>query len=386
MNNTPTRPTTVRAPISVLIALLVLLLAAAIGLILYGPNRVEVIVASYLLFALSAATVTFGFLGATGTVKTRSYQLGGSAAIFVAVFGILLRTIPPDNRTDVSGIIYMDGLPVETAVVTLLEVDSADTIRPDEPHHQGQFRFNAVRGVGNEVKLRIKLPKCRDFVATQSLSTYIRIPLKKVDLPCEADTVSAAERCPDNPKSVPVDLIPYANQPLNWLLSPPIGQVVLDGVSFQLLAGDRAVVTTRHVGDPFLPREVSIRFAPVRGCRAHVLVSGAWTDRSAVIGSLAFQYVDGTSRIVELIPGSTIRETWLPEKTIFAAPTPRQFAGVNWRAVWKERQQRGDQVAIGLLDLLSVDLDITKELHGLRIQPAGAESSVVIAGITLSVG
>ena len=145
----------VKPSVGVLLAILLIFLASAIALLILAESR-EMIVASYFLFALVAAVVTYGFLGATGRVKTRGKQLGGSAAIFVIVLGMLL-PIAIEPEVDINGMLWVDGAPAKTAKVYLLETDIRDDQRILEVHDKGQFKFRDVRGVKGEVRFSIKL-------------------------------------------------------------------------------------------------------------------------------------------------------------------------------------------------------------------------------------
>src|SRR5688572_6807297 len=112
-----------------LFSLLAIVLSVAVGLLLFGRASTQIVTAAYVMFALASAVVTFGFLGSTAAIKTQAQQLGGSGAMFVIVLIILLRMIRPDERADVVGTVYRDGLPIDRATVYLLETDSADVIR-----------------------------------------------------------------------------------------------------------------------------------------------------------------------------------------------------------------------------------------------------------------
>ena len=135
-----------------------------------------------------------------------------------------------------------------------------------------------------------------------------------------------------------------------------------------------------------LAQSMAIRLEPVRACIAHVLINGGWTELAqgtGVVGSLGFFYTDGTSHVVDLITGQTIRETWVYKKDIFGAQAPQRLPGLNWHTVHTEPQERKEE-AYGLLDLLSVDLDVTKQLRAVKIDSAHDQTSILISGITLS--
>jgi len=170
----------VKVPVGVLFSILVLLLLPAILLLIYARTR-EQILGAFLLLALVAAIVTFGFLGASGVIKTRQRQIGGSAAGLVAVLGMLL-PFARDPTGDVSGIIYVDGIPPKQATVYLLETELRDNRKDLEERDQGLFEFKDVRGLGPEVRLRVRVQGREKVVrATYREGKILRIELLTKD-------------------------------------------------------------------------------------------------------------------------------------------------------------------------------------------------------------
>ena len=151
----------------VLIGLLALLLAAALALVFLGKTTPQM-VGAFVLFALVAAVVTFGFLGARGSVRTKTQQVGGSAAVFVVVLGLLLpfAKVGEDTAT-VRGTVYVDGEPVQRAVVDLLETDARNDRETIDERSNGEFAFREIRGVGDRVKLRVTLEPSEKTVVTE---------------------------------------------------------------------------------------------------------------------------------------------------------------------------------------------------------------------------
>jgi hypothetical protein len=167
----------IRSPIGIQILLLILLLVPAILLLMYATGR-EQIVGAFVLFALASAVVTFGLLSATGAVKTRNWKLGGAAAGFCVVLGMLL-PFAHDPTADIRGAIYLDGFAPKNATVYLLETELRDNRKDLEERDQGQFEFKDVRGLGKEVRLRITLPGGLEHVAKRPFKAgqFIRISL-----------------------------------------------------------------------------------------------------------------------------------------------------------------------------------------------------------------
>ncbi len=172
----------VKPSAGVLIAILVILLAAAILLLVLAESR-EQIIASYALFALVASIVTFGFLGATGTVKTKGKQVGGSAAVFVVILGMLL-PFAGERTADIRGMLYVDGAPAGEAEIYLLEVDPMPKRCILEEYHKGQFEFRDIRGLKDEVRFSVKLPGYDEKVVDlrHKSGEIVRIELSTDDL------------------------------------------------------------------------------------------------------------------------------------------------------------------------------------------------------------
>ena len=166
----------------ILIAILLILLASAIGLLVLASSRQQV-VASYVLFALVAAVVTFGFLGATGSVKTRGKQLGGSAAVFAIILGMLL-PFAREATVDIRGMLYLDGKPSGAAEIYLLETNTTPNRYVLEEHHKGHFEFRDVTGAKGDVRFSIDLPGYEEKVVTcpHKSGDVVRIELSTRDL------------------------------------------------------------------------------------------------------------------------------------------------------------------------------------------------------------
>jgi tetratricopeptide (TPR) repeat protein len=205
----------VKPSAGVLIAILVILLAAAILLLVLAESR-EQIIASYALFALVASIVTFGFLGATGTVKTKGKQVGGSAAVFVVILGMLL-PFAGERTADIRGMLYVDGAPAGEAEIYLLETDTMANRCVLEEYHKGQFEFKDVRGLKDEVRFSVKVPGydekvvdlrhksgevARIELSTDDLTRVIVPPESSGSLPPGFQLPSAAPVSGTEPKTV----------------------------------------------------------------------------------------------------------------------------------------------------------------------------------------
>jgi hypothetical protein len=172
----------VRLPLWALTLLIVLLLGSAIYL-LQTAITTQQYVGAYILFALVGAVVTFGALGSTGVVKTKGYQLGGAAAIFVVVLGILL-PFAADAIQDISGALYVDGSPPQAATVYLLEVETPDNKRELTQANQGQFFFKGVRGGKSELVFNVVVSGFHSKVVrtTHNPGSFVKLELSTREL------------------------------------------------------------------------------------------------------------------------------------------------------------------------------------------------------------
>ena len=141
--STDSRPV-VRPNATILLAISAALLASGLALLVLGGNTKPETIAAYLLLSLMAATVTFGFLGATGLAHSRNWQLGGSAGVFGAILAMLLPFVG-DSGSEIRGVVLLDQAPVREATLLLLGADPSSNTRQLTPADNGQFRFAVLR-------------------------------------------------------------------------------------------------------------------------------------------------------------------------------------------------------------------------------------------------
>ena len=127
------------------------LLCAGIGA---GLLQIGQSVAADVFFALAPAIVLFGILKSTGVLKTKAYQFGGPAALFVVVFLVLLRQVDPPGDS-LQGTVYVDGQPVTKGKITLLGTSLSDNHRDFNDGNPGHFDFHTVPVPGDTLKFQI---------------------------------------------------------------------------------------------------------------------------------------------------------------------------------------------------------------------------------------
>jgi hypothetical protein len=156
----------------------------------------------------------------------------------------------------------------------------------------------------------------------------------------------------------PVSLDSLANAPLTWLALPLSGRQQLGGIPFVLGAGDRAVFTTRDHTRASAPAQGTLKVQLANVVGIHVLVAGGWiasVKPGMEVGRIRLVFDNGRTVDQPLSAGVSIREGWAP------MDATTQPSDAKWKNVWSEAQFRGNDVALGYLDLLS--LDVPSELR-----------------------
>ena len=183
-----------------------------------------------------------------------------------------------------------------------------------------------------------------------------------------------------------VNLTPYANDSIDWLVKVPVGEQTFDGVDFNILEGPRAAVKSATVGRPTWPTRFSF---PIGGehvvQRVHAMLSGTWVDQepTGIVGALKIVYSDSSFKTVELFRGRTIQEGWSTERDLFAGTTPKPVEGVRWRTVYYEEQRRGDDKSFAMLDILSVDIDSPSAIDRIELERLSDRSGFALVALTL---
>lgn len=164
---------------------------------------------------------------------------------------------------------------------------------------------------------------------------------------------------PLEPRWVPVDIAAIANSPMDHLAEPLSGERVLGTVPFTLLAGNRSVFQTRHSLIPDNPIEGQVTVAIPRPQIVHLLLNGGYVShgiQGQKVGEVELRFTDGSTLTVDIGAWQTVREPWVysddPLADQLLAPPP----GVSWRNVHEELQYRGDQLARGFIDMMSITI------------------------------
>jgi hypothetical protein len=183
-----------------------------------------------------------------------------------------------------------------------------------------------------------------------------------------------------------VNIGDVANSELDWLVTPPHGDIKLDGIPFIINSGNRAVIHTRNYDRPDLPIAVRVHIGRESIATVHLLLNGNWIARGgSQVGSLRIAYSDGSIRELALVGMQTIRETWLPNADLFNHQYSPPPDGVTWDAAYSEKQMRGSQSATGFLDRLSISTDPTRRIDDISVINKDWETGagIIVAAITL---
>lgn len=182
-----------------------------------------------------------------------------------------------------------------------------------------------------------------------------------------------------------VDLAPYANDSIDWVVNEPTGDQTFDGVPFKILAGSRAAVKSSTVGRPTWPTRFSFPIGAQPGVqRVHAMLTGSWVDQepSGSIGTLSVVYRGGNNTGVDLVKGHTIQEGWRTERDLFGGAAPPPVPGVRWRTVHHEEQMRGAK-SFATLDVLSVDVDQARAVERIELARSSERAGFALVALTL---
>jgi hypothetical protein len=194
------------------------------------------------------------------------------------------------------------------------------------------------------------------------------------------------------PRFSTIDLSGHTNDVIDWLNTVPIGTRSFEGVPFTILDGPRAAVKTSATHHMNWPQEVDIPIdAPIGVRRIHLMLSASWTPlEKGRLGAVHVTYDWGDDTVVDLLDGITVQETWRYERDLLAARKPPHPAGVAWRTVQEQRQQRAlpggvdtPAEARAFLDVLSIDTDRWRCIDSVRLVDQSDPAGLVLVAMTL---
>src|SRR4029434_10993512 len=188
------------------------------------------------------------------------------------------------------------------------------------------------------------------------------------------------------PQFEKIDLAPYANDSIDWVLNEPTGEQLFDGVPFTILVVDRAAMKSASIGRPTWPTAFSLPVGGQTGVRrVHAMLTGGWVDKEPTgrIGTLEVTYRTGEPTSVDMVKNRTIQEGWRTERELFGSSTPPSVPGVRWRSVYTEEQMRGPDKAFATLDVLTIDVDASRAIERVNLTRRSNQAGFALVAITL---
>jgi alpha-tubulin suppressor-like RCC1 family protein len=159
------------------------------------------------------------------------------------------------------------------------------------------------------------------------------------------------------PRFTQLNIGPIANWPLEHLANPPTGQVSFAEIPFTILIGRKSIFQTQHHLLMDLPIQGSLQTSISRPMAVHILLNGEYMDRQfqdRKVGEVNLGFADGTTLNTSLIAYQNVRESWAFKSDSMADAMGAPQAGVLWRNVWLEQQNRGDQPAEAFIDMTTI--------------------------------
>jgi len=197
------------------------------------------------------------------------------------------------------------------------------------------------------------------------------------------------------PRFSQVNIEPIANWPFDHLVSPPTGQVSFSGIPFAILTGRKSIFQTPNHLLLDLPTQVSLQTSIARPIAVYILLNGAYVDREfqgRKVGEVNLAFADGSTLNTSLIAYQNVRETWAFKDDSMADSMGAPQAGVQWRNVWIEEQNRGDQPAKAFIDMTTISIPepytssvlISINIQDTSVDTAGSyDPSLVVMAITV---
>jgi hypothetical protein len=174
-------------------------------------------------------------------------------------------------------------------------------------------------------------------------------PRRSVDAPVTASPLRFSQ----------LDIGPIANWPFEHLFNPPTGQASFAEIPFAIRTGSKSTFQTQHHLLLDLPTQGSLQTSIENPAAVHILLSGAFMDRAfqgRKVGEVNLTFADGTTLNTSLIAYQNVRETWAFKDDSTADSMGVPQAGVLWRNVWIEEQNRGDRPAEAFIDMTTLSI------------------------------
>jgi mannose-6-phosphate isomerase-like protein (cupin superfamily) len=283
-----------------------------------------------------------------------------------------------------------DIKPTETVVAVAGEITTSTEVANDSPTENPteNVAVSPATTVATEVPDPTETPPATDTPLPSSTPTATMVPIP------EGEYVHAIEEG----RYYLLDLGSVATSALGWVITPPTGQVTLEGVPFMIRTGDKVVIETQQHFLPDNPTDVVLEVDIEGPSKVYVLMVGAggyagvqedwaWEE----FGQIILWFEDGSSHITPIVACENIRETWTYMHDEYGLEVCAPDGG-DWVNVWQEGQDRGGEGAFAFIDRFEIDVPSalsSSRLVAIQIQDTSEEMvdsmspSILICGITV---
>ena len=185
----------------------------------------------------------------------------------------------------------------------------------------------------------------------------------------------------------PISIVNFANASTeSGYETPPLGDVTLEGVLFDLPGGQNSV-TTQAEPLPDNPTLLTIPLQIDRPQRVHLLLTGGdlyseYLNRR--LGSVRLRFASGATQDEQLVAGYNLREWKLRDQTTVATTT-----APNVREVWRTPSDDG---GTGIIDMLTIEIAsdeqsstlVSVEVVDTSVQDTGSlDPAINLIGLTV---
>jgi len=256
----------------------------------------------------------------------------------------------------VPSIIYTDSEGIYRFTISFEGERLAGQVRVEAPGYD-RYDRNVTLVMGNldveDIRLKAIRPKETATVVTSPPATDTATPVPTKTQTAEhtptVEVTPTATASALRLHTVPLDKVANASTEEGYV-SPPLGQLEIGGILFDLPPG-RNSVTTQANSLPNFPTAIYLSL-DIRGPeRVYLLITGGNVFSKFLgkqIGMVNFYFAQGRPYSVPLVAGKNIREWKLLDNVTVSAISSSQVKEV-WRT---ESRHKG----IGIIDMLTIDL------------------------------
>jgi hypothetical protein len=283
-----------------------------------------------------------------------------------------------------------DVEPTEKVAAIVGEIATSTEVMRDSPTESPTENVEALpaTSVPTEIPDPTEPPPATDTPLPTNTPTATMVPIP------EGETVHAIEEG----RYYLLDLGSVATSPLGWVITPPTGEVTLEGVPFMIRNGDKVVIETQQHFLPDNPTDVVLEVDIEDPSKVFVLMVGAggyagvqedwaWEE----FGQIILWFEDGSNHSTPIVACENIRETWTYMHDEYGLEVCAPDGG-EWVNVWQEAQDRGGEGAFAFIDRYEIDVPSSlssSRLVAIQILDTSEEMvdskspSILICGITV---